>query len=204
MLSTLCSCITFTDLVILDAALLKAKIPSEFELEVMDTPNPESNTPTVWRVTFKLAGCPTFLHGVVRVLWFGKMIVVKHPTVGHRLQCRQCGNLGHPLARCSFTDDQLKVSGGILVTEDGIQGLADLAKPFSSIKEMKSMAAKRLQLHHEVEAAAQAAVTPSGFNSASRCSTDHAPPRSTATSSAPQTEQGAKFVHIQPQPEPPT
>ena len=186
------------------AAFLKAKIPSEVELEDMDTHNPESRTSAVWRVTFKLAGCLTFLHGVVRILWFGTTIVVKHPTVGHPLQCLQCGNRGHPLARCSFTDDQPKGPGGIVVTGDDIQGLADLARPFSSIEEMKAMAAKRLQLHQEVEAAAQVAVTPAGFNSTSCSSTEPAPLRSTATCSAPQTEQGAKFAHLQPQPEPPT
>ena len=122
----------------------------------------------------------------------------------YHLQCLECGNLGHPLARCSFTDDQRKGPGGIVVTEDDIQGLADVVKPFSSIEEMKAMAAKWLQLHHEVKPAAHAAVTSAGFNSASRCSTDPSPPHYTATSSAPQTEQGAKFVHIQPQPEPPT
>ena len=62
---------------------------------------------------------------------------MKHPNVGHRLQCLQCGNLGHTLGRCSFTAEQLEGPGGIVVTEGNVRELEDLAKPFSSVKELK-------------------------------------------------------------------
>ncbi|KAF1784689.1 hypothetical protein GQ600_6042 [Phytophthora cactorum] len=55
-------------------------------------------------------------------------------NVGHRLQCLQCGNVGHTIARCRFTDDQLKEPGAVVVTEADIQELEDLAKPFSSLE----------------------------------------------------------------------
>ena len=52
-------------------------------MDDMDTHTPESRTSTIWRVTFKLAGCPIFLDGVVGLIWFGTTIIVKHPSVGH-------------------------------------------------------------------------------------------------------------------------
>uniref|UniRef100_A0AAV1VGC9 CCHC-type domain-containing protein n=1 Tax=Peronospora matthiolae TaxID=2874970 RepID=A0AAV1VGC9_9STRA len=93
------------------AAYLRSKIPTDFELEDMDTCTPNSRTSTAWKVTFHLAGCPTFLQGVVRLLWFGTPIIVRHPDVGRRLQCLQCGTLGHPASRCQFTDAQLRGAG---------------------------------------------------------------------------------------------
>ncbi|KAG4225011.1 hypothetical protein PC116_g26549 [Phytophthora cactorum] len=68
----------------------------------------------------------------------------------------------HTIARCRFTDDQLKEPGAVVVTEADIQELEDLAKPFSSLEEMKQMAEKRLNLQKDAEATAQAAVTPQG------------------------------------------
>ena len=99
------------------SAYFKAKIPIGFEMEDLDTHVPESCTSTIWRVTFKLPGCTTFLDGVVRLLWFGTTIIVKHPNVGHRLQCLQCGKLGHTIARCNFIDALLRGPGGVVVTE---------------------------------------------------------------------------------------
>ena len=142
------------------AAYLQANIPTEFDMDDMDTHKPDSRTSTVWSVTFKLAGCPTFLDGVVRILWFGTTIIIKHPNVGYRLQCLRCGHLGHTLSRCGSTEEQLRGPGGIVVKEEDIRELEDLAKPFGSLDEIRSMAAQRVQLQQRAEAAAQAAVTP--------------------------------------------
>uniref|UniRef100_A0AAV1USB4 CCHC-type domain-containing protein n=1 Tax=Peronospora matthiolae TaxID=2874970 RepID=A0AAV1USB4_9STRA len=142
------------------AAYLRSKIPTDFELEDMDTCTPNSRTSTAWKVTFHLAGCPTFLQGVVRLLWFGTPIIVRHPDVGRRLQCLQCGTLGHPASRCQFTDAQLRGPGGLEVHEAELLAVEDLAKPFSSPDEMRQMAQRRLIVQQSADAAAQAAVTP--------------------------------------------
>lgn len=184
------------------AAYFKAKIPTEFEMEDLDTHTPESRTSTIWRVTFKLAGCPTFLDGVVRLLWFGTTIIVKHPNVGHRLQCLQCGNLGHTIARCNFTDALLRGPGGLVVTEQDVLELEDLAKPFSSLEEIKVMAARRLLIQEEAETAAEAAVMPPPKRETAGVSPAPSPTASTNVSSAPLDEQGKKFEHIQPRPKP--
>ena len=87
-------------------------------------------------------------------------IIIKHPNVGRSLQCLQCGTIGHPAARCQFTNAQIKGPGAIEVTEAELQDVEDLAKPFLSPEEKREMASKRLQLQRVVDAAAQAAVTP--------------------------------------------
>ena len=117
-------------------------------------------TSTVWKVTFFLAGCPTFLQGIVRLLWFGTPIVIKRSDVGRRLQCLQCGKLGHFAALCQFTDAQLRGPGGLEVKEAELQAVEDLAKPFSGPEEMRQMASRILELQQSAEAAAQEAVTP--------------------------------------------
>lgn len=185
------------------AAFLQAKIPTEFEMEDLDTYNPNSRTSTLWRVTFKLAGCPTFLQGVVRLLWFGTIIVIKHPNVGRRIQCLQCGNLGHTVARCRFTDEQLRGPRGVEVSEEEITHLEDLARPFSSLEEMKTMADKRLKLQQAAEAAAQAAVTPE--EPANRRSTPPVKEQDDKEQKgvAAEKEQGEQFAHLQPEPKPP-
>ena len=128
------------------AALLKAKILTEFDMQDLNTHTPDSRTSTIWRVTFKLAGCPTFLDGVVRLLWFGNTVIIKHTNVRHRVQCLQCGNLDHTLARCRFTDAQLRGPGSIVVTEENVRDLDDLVKPFSSLAELRNVASRRLHL----------------------------------------------------------
>ena len=62
------------------AAFLKTNIPTDFDMDDMDTHTPNSRTSTIWKVTFKLAGCTTFFNGVVRLLWFGTTIIIKHPV----------------------------------------------------------------------------------------------------------------------------
>ena len=184
------------------AAFLKVKIQTDFDMDDMDTHTPESRTSTIWRVAFKLAGCPTFLDGVVRLIWFGTTIIVKHPNVGHRLQCLQCGNLGHTVARCSFTDEQLRGPGGIVVTEGDVRGLKDLAKPFSSVAELKNMAAQRLEVQRRAKLVAQQAVTPSEPMAVAGQHPIGTTPPPLKASSAPQDEQGKKFEHLQPPPRP--
>ena len=68
-------------------AFLWNKIQTPFEVEDMDTCTPASRTSTMWKLTFQLSGCPIFLQGVVRIIWFGAILVVSHPNVGRRVQC---------------------------------------------------------------------------------------------------------------------
>uniref|UniRef100_M4BBH2 Uncharacterized protein n=1 Tax=Hyaloperonospora arabidopsidis (strain Emoy2) TaxID=559515 RepID=M4BBH2_HYAAE len=142
------------------AAYFRSKVPTAFEPEDMDTCTPTSRASTVWKVTFFLAGCPTFLQGIVRLLWFGTPIIIEHPEVGRHLQRLHCGNLGHPAARCQFTDAQLRGLSVIEVKEEELQAFEYLAKPFSDPKEMRQMASRRLELQKSAEAAAQVAVNP--------------------------------------------
>uniref|UniRef100_A0AAV1TWG6 CCHC-type domain-containing protein n=1 Tax=Peronospora matthiolae TaxID=2874970 RepID=A0AAV1TWG6_9STRA len=120
------------------AAYLRSKIPTDFELEDMDTCTPNSRTSTAWKTP----------------------IIVRHPDVGRRLQCLQCGTLGHPASRCQFTDAQTRGPGGLEVHEAELLAVEDLAKPFSSPTEMRKMAQRRLLVQQSADAAAQAAVTP--------------------------------------------
>ena len=173
-------------------------------MEDLDTHTPDSRTFTIWVVTFKLEGCPTFLDGIVQLLWFGTTIIVKHPKVGHRLKCLPCGNLGHTIARCGFTDAYLQGPGGLVVKEADVRELEDLAKSFSSLDEIKAMAARRLTLQEAAEKSAQAAVTPScpRGTGASSATLPAPPPAVSTVSSVPHVEQGKKFEHVQPQPKP--
>ena len=128
-------------------AFLRTNIQTPFEVEDMDTCTPTSRTSTVWKLTFQLAGCPTFLQGVVRIMWFGAILIVSHPNVGRRFQCLQCGNIGHPIARCSFSDAQLRGPGAIVVAEQDIAGLGDTARPFASLKELRDTVRARIAGH---------------------------------------------------------
>ena len=112
-------------------AFFKTKIPTDFDIDDMDTYTPNSRTSTIWKGTFNTT------------------IIIKQPSVGHRLQCLQC--LGHTLAQCSFTDAQLRGPGAIIVSEEDVQGLEDLAIPFSSLAELKAMAGQRLQLQKRAD-----------------------------------------------------
>lgn len=116
------------------------------------------------------------------------------------MQRLQSGDLGHTLVRCSFTDAQLRGTGGIVVIEGEMRELDDLGKPFSSLSELKSMASQQLQIQRSVEQVAQAAVTPSGITASTRQPPVSITPTPTEISSAPQEEQGKKFEHLQPQP----
>ena len=122
------------------AAYLKSKIPTRFEFEDLDTYCPISRTSTTWKVTFQLSGCPIFLQNIVRILWFGASIFIRHPTVSRRLQYLQCATA----ARCGYTDAQLRGPGDLKVTELGLQNVEDFVKPFSSVVEMRRMAGERL------------------------------------------------------------
>ena len=62
-------------------AFFKARFPTDFVLEDLYTHFPGSRTSTIWRVTFRVAGCHLFLDGIVRILWFSTTITVKHFNV---------------------------------------------------------------------------------------------------------------------------
>ncbi|KAG1699175.1 hypothetical protein DVH05_014092 [Phytophthora capsici] len=70
-----------------------------FELEDRDANIPSSPETVYWQLTIKSAECPEFLRGIVRLLWFGRSLVLQHPYAKHRLQCYRCGTLGHTMAR---------------------------------------------------------------------------------------------------------
>ena len=108
-----------------------------------------------------MAGCPDFLRGIVRIMWFGRHIILKHPEVGRRLQCLNCGTIGHPMARCGYTEAQLLGLGSRISTDREVEGLEDLATPFGSLAEIKETAAVRLRLQQEHVKKAQAVVEPS-------------------------------------------
>ncbi|KAG1690420.1 hypothetical protein DVH05_028096 [Phytophthora capsici] len=100
----------FTDLGLL-AEYLQQHISTKFDLDPMDTCRPESRTATVWRLSLHTAECPDFLRGIVRIVWYGRTLVLQHPSARQRLQCLQCGNLGHTMVRCRYTDSQLQGPG---------------------------------------------------------------------------------------------
>ena len=135
----------FTDIGIL-TAYLQEHIAADFELEDLNICTPISLTSTVWRITIKMAGCPDFLRGIVRIMWFGRPIIPKHPEVGRCLQCLNCGTIGHPMARCGYREAQLLGPSSRIATDREVAGLEDLATPFSSLAEIKETAAVRLRL----------------------------------------------------------
>ena len=98
----------------------------------MDTCTSNSRTSTAWKITFHLAGCPIFLQVIVRLLWFGTSIIVRHPNGGRRLQRLQCATISHPASRFQFTDAQLRGPGRLEVHEAELVAVEDLAKSFSS------------------------------------------------------------------------
>ena len=127
----------------------------------MDTCTPNSRTSTVCKLTVKLAGCPEFMCGIVRLIRYGGTIILKHPEVGNRLQRLNCGDVGHPMARCRYDADQIRGPGSQVATEQEVGGLEDLAVPFGSMAEVKRMASLRLQLQVENDIKAKDAVEPS-------------------------------------------
>lgn len=127
-------------------AYLQRHLVVDFELEDLDECTPDSRTSTVWKLTMKSAECPEYLRGIVRIVWFGRTLILKHPYARQRLQCLRCGNLGHPLARCSNAEEQLRGEESRVAEDKEIAGLEDLAKPFASIAEVKESAARRLKL----------------------------------------------------------
>ncbi|KAE9272876.1 hypothetical protein PF001_g27749 [Phytophthora fragariae] len=149
----------FTDIGRL-SAYLQIHLAGDFELEDMDDCTPNSLTSTVWKLKIKSAECPEYLRGIVRIVWFGRTLVLKHPYAKQRLQCLKCGNLGHTMARCRYTDELLRGAGSRVAEDQEIVGLEDLAQPFSSLAEVKLSAAKRLQLQAEAESRAHEAVLP--------------------------------------------
>jgi hypothetical protein len=142
------------------AAYLTKHMQAEFDMEDLDTCTPNSRTSTVWRLTIKSAECPQFLRGVVRIIWYGRPLVLKHPYVRQRRQCLRCGNLGHTMAWCGYADAQLHGPGSQTANDQEVAELEDLAKPFESFDEIKRSAARRLQIRAQVERKASAAVTP--------------------------------------------
>ena len=78
---------------------------------------------------------------VVRLIWFGRPIILKHPEVGLRLQCLYFGDVGHPMARCGYTEAQLLGPGSRITIVREEAGLEDMATPFGILAEINKTAA---------------------------------------------------------------
>ena len=63
-------------------AYLQVHIAAEFELDDMDICTPNSRTSNVWRLTVKMAGCPEFLRGIFRIIWYEQTIVSSIQILG--------------------------------------------------------------------------------------------------------------------------
>ncbi|KAE9122518.1 hypothetical protein PF010_g6723 [Phytophthora fragariae] len=161
-------------------AYLQLHLGVDYEFEDMDECTPNSRTSTVWRLTIKSAECPQFLRGIVRLVWFGRTLVLKHPYARQRLQCLRCGNLGHTMSRCRYTPELLQGVGSRVATDAEVAKLEDLAQPFASLAELKQSAAQRLKVQADVERKAMDAVKPEVEEQVGKPS----PTRAAATASA--------------------
>jgi len=142
-------------------AYLQKHVKVEFDLEDRGIGTPNSRTSTVWRMTMKSAKCPEFLRGIVRLMWFGRALILKHPYARQGRQCFKCGTQGHVMAQCNFTGEQLKGSGSRVAEEQEVAELEDLARPFANLAEVKASAAQRLKVQEAEERKEQAALQPS-------------------------------------------
>ncbi|KAI9985307.1 hypothetical protein PInf_004633 [Phytophthora infestans] len=121
----------FTDIGRLTAFLTK-HLAVPFELVNMDSFTPNSMRTTAWTLRMKSAECPEYLRGIVRIIWFGRMLILKHPYARKQLQCYRCGNLGHLMARCQMSDEALKGDGSRVADDQQVASLDSLAKSFTS------------------------------------------------------------------------
>ncbi|KAL3667569.1 hypothetical protein V7S43_007123 [Phytophthora oleae] len=127
---------------------LQQNTAAEVKLEDLDVCTPNSKTSTVLKLTVKMAGCPEFLRGIIRIIWFGLTIILKHPNAS-----TLSISTGH---------------GSRVAKEADVAELEDLAKPFATLEEVKTSAAQRLLIQESEEQQAQAAVTPAVAKSKSQ------------------------------------
>ncbi|ETI48832.1 hypothetical protein F443_07198 [Phytophthora nicotianae P1569] len=149
----------FMDLGLLEE-YFQQHILTKFDWDPMDSCRPESRTATVWRLSVHTAECPDFLRGIVRIVWYGRTLVLQHPNARQRLQCLHCGNLGHTMARCQYTESQLLGSGSRVALEQEVAKLVDRTKPFASLDEVTEIVNKRLEIQKDERKEAQAALAP--------------------------------------------
>ncbi|KUF81385.1 hypothetical protein AM587_10001800 [Phytophthora nicotianae] len=168
----------FTDLGLLEE-YFQQHILTKFDWDPMDSCRPESLTATVWRLSVHTAECPDFLRGIVRIVWYGRTLVLQHPNARQRLQCLHCGNLGHTMARCQYTESQLLGSGSRVALEQEVAKLVDRTKPFASLDEVTEIVNKRLGIQKDEQKEAQAALAPA--RSAMQSSKSQCQPVASAT-----------------------
>jgi hypothetical protein len=142
------------------AAFLQKHLAVDFELDDMDDCTPNSRTSMQWKLKIKSAECSQYLRGIVRIFWFGRTLILKHPYARQRMQCFKCGNVGHVRAKCTLTPAQMHGEGSREASDAEIAGLEDLAKPFASMEEVRESTVARLKLQQDAEEKAQAAVRP--------------------------------------------
>ncbi|ETP18592.1 hypothetical protein F441_07216, partial [Phytophthora nicotianae CJ01A1] len=168
----------FTDLGLLEE-YFQQHISTKFDWDPMDSCRPESRTATVWRLSVHTAECPDFLRGIVRIVWYGRTLVLQHPNARQRLQCLHCGNLGHTMARCQYTESQLLGPGSRVALEQEVAKLVDRTKPFASLDEVTEIVNKRLEIQKDEQKEAQAALAPA--RSAMQSSKSQCQPVASAT-----------------------
>lgn len=149
-------------------AYLEKHVSTGFDLEDMDTSTPDSRTSKVWRLTMKSMECPEFLRGIVRVVWFGRTLILRQSAVGQRMQFLRCGHIGHPMARCRYSDQQLAGPGSRVAVDRVIAKLEDLTKPFTSFADIQVTAQKRLMIQAAAARKADVAVLPDQQQGASQ------------------------------------
>ncbi|ETL95253.1 hypothetical protein L917_06915 [Phytophthora nicotianae] len=168
----------FTDLGLLEE-YFQQHILTKFDWDPMDSCRPESRTATVWRLSVHTAECPDFLRGIVRIVWYGRTLVLQHPNARQRQQCLHCGNLGHTMARCQYTESQLLGPGSRVALEQEVAKLVDRTKPFASLDEVTEIVNKRLEIQKDEQKEAQAALAPA--RSAMQSSKSQCQPVASAT-----------------------
>ncbi|ETN10696.1 hypothetical protein PPTG_09789 [Phytophthora nicotianae INRA-310] len=168
----------FTDLGLLEE-YFQQHILTKFDWDPMDSCRPESLTATVWRLSVHTAECPDFLRGIVRIVWYGRTLVLQHPNARQRLQYLHCGNLGHTMARCQYTESQLLGPGSRVALEQEVAKLVDRTKPFASLDEVTEIVNKRLEIQKDEQKEAQAALAPA--RSAMQSSKSQCQPVASAT-----------------------
>lgn len=149
----------FTDIGRLTAFLTK-HLAVPFELVNMDSFTPNSMRTTAWTLRMKSAECPEYLRGIVRIIWLGRMLILKHSYAKKQLQCFRCGNLGHLMARCQMSDEALKGVGSRVADDQQVASLDSLAKSFTSPADMKRSTEARLKVKEEAYRQEEAALEP--------------------------------------------
>eukprot|EP00644_Phytophthora_capsici_P019372 jgi/Phyca11/132496/e_gw1.173.3.1 len=113
---------------------LQQALEVPFEFDDLDEGGPNSSTSTAWALRFTMDGCPRALEGVVRIIWYGVVIVVQHPHMRGRQQCLRCGRIGHYMRTCSMSKPALSGPGSLVATDSLLAHLPAIKSTFTSSK----------------------------------------------------------------------